>query len=614
MKSKNKQKQTYSLLQNLHYLFQTCRKAARGLVSFTLLCALLQLCINLTQLYLAPIILQKVEQNAPLGTVFATIGGFTLTLALCTAAYHWLNEGKSIFTGRLYQSIMIGLNHKACTTSYPNTLDTAFLQAHRLAVDHMLGNSVETPPCIMMSELGTLLTALLGFAVYLGVLSDLNPLILGITLLTSAVSFAVSIYFNRWDKAHHEEAQKLANEVYYPVNASMNDTAMAKDIRLFRMKPWLLSILDRSLEKMQKLYRNRELWFFLSKFIDILLTLARNGFAYVYLLRMVLENGLPASRFLLYFSAVSGFTGWITSILNSLITLHRESVKLSVIRECLDWKEPFRFEADGVPVPRAENGNYELKLEGVSYRYPGCDKDTITKMDLTVHFGEKLAIVGLNGAGKTTLVKLLCGLLDPTEGRVLLNGADIRQYDRRDYYSLFTSVFQDFSILPDTLAMNIAQTDTHIDRARAEECARRAGFSQAAEKLPDGLDTHLTKSIYDDGIKLSGGQEQRLMLARALYKNAPILLLDEPTAALDPIAENDMYLRYNEISEGRTSIYISHRLASTRFCDRVLFLKDGVIAEEGTHDALLRLNGGYATLFETQSRYYQEGGNENEEA
>ena len=229
-------------------------------------------------------------------------------------------------------------------------------------------------------------------------------------------------------------------------------------------------------------------------------------------------------------------------------------------------------------------------------------------MDLTIRPGEKLAIVGLNGAGKTTLVKLLSGLLDPTEGRVLLSGEDIRQYNRRDYYAMFTAVFQQFSDLSASVAANIAQSETDIDYEKVLACAERAGFAEMLDKLPKGLDTNLGKQMNDDGIELSGGQWQRMMLARALYKNAPILLLDEPTAALDPIAENDMYLRYNEITDGRTAIYISHRLASTRFCDRVLFLKDGVIAEEGTHEELIALGGGYAELFEVQSRYYREGG------
>lgn len=249
---------------------------------------------------------------------------------------------------------------------------------------------------------------------------------------------------------------------------------------------------------------------------------------------------------------------------------------------------------------------YELRLEGVSYRYPGAEKDTIHKLDLTVRPGENLAIVGLNGAGKTTLVKLLCGFLDPTEGRVLLNGQDIRPYNRRDYYKLFAAVFQDFSVLSATVAENVAQCRTGIDEARVWHCLDEAGLTEKVQSLPKQLETQIGREVYEDGVELSGGQTQRLMLARALYKDAPVLVLDEPTAALDPIAENDIYQKYNEMTAGKTSLFISHRLASTRFCDRILYLKDGRVAEEGTHEELLKRGGGYADLFEVQSQYYRE--------
>ena len=228
-------------------------------------------------------------------------------------------------------------------------------------------------------------------------------------------------------------------------------------------------------------------------------------------------------------------------------------------------------------------------------------------MNLTVHQGEKLAIVGLNGAGKTTLVKLLCGLLDPTQGAVLLNGRDIREFDRRKYYALFSAVFQEFSVLDVTIAEQIAQSRDNIDYKRIDDCMEKAGLTSMIEKLPDGLQTHMGREVYLDGVLFSGGQMQRLMLARALYKNGPILLLDEPTAALDPIAENDIYMKYNDMTAGKTSVFISHRLASTRFCDRIIFIADGNIAEEGTHESLLARGGAYAKLFEVQSRYYQEG-------
>ena len=191
---------------------------------------------------------------------------------------------------------------------------------------------------------------------------------------------------------------------------------------------------------------------------------------------------------------------------------------------------------------------------------------------------------------------------------MLLNGEDIRKYNRRDYYALFSAVFQDFSMLEASVAENVSQKVEGIDEARVWACLEQAGLTEKIQSLPDGIQTKLGRQVYEDGVELSGGETQRLMLARALYKDGPILALDEPTAALDPIAENDIYRKYNEMTAGKTSLFISHRLASTRFCDRILFLADGVIAEEGTHESLIALCGGYAKLFEVQSRYYQEGG------
>ena len=216
-------------------------------------------------------------------------------------------------------------------------------------------------------------------------------------------------------------------------------------------------------------------------------------------------------------------------------------------------------------------------------------------------------MVGLNGAGKTTLIKLVCGFLNPTTGRVLLDGKDIRDYNRADYYTMFSAVFQEFLLLPGTIAENIAQTDENIDMSRVKLCAQKAGIAEKIAALSDGYDTHLNRQVYEDAIMLSGGETQALMLARALYKDAPFIVLDEPTAALDPIAESRMYEKYNELTRGKSSIYISHRLASTRFCDRIIMLGNAGIIEEGTHEELLKQGGEYSKLYEIQSRYYREG-------
>ena len=240
-------------------------------------------------------------------------------------------------------------------------------------------------------------------------------------------------------------------------------------------------------------------------------------------------------------------------------------------------------------------------------------------MSFRIPAGEKIAIVGLNGAGKTTLVKLICGLYEPTEGEILVNGQPINAYNRLDYYRLYAAVFQDIFLLPLSVADNIAGSKENYDAARVSEAIALAGLDEKIGDLPDGVETKLVKSVYDEAVDFSGGELQKLALARALYKmgdsasSGLALVLDEPTAALDPIAESRLYDEYNHMTAGRTAVFISHRLASTRFCDRIFLFADGQIAETGTHEDLIRTGGRYAELYELQSHYYREGAAEGSE-
>ena len=449
-----------------------------------------------------------------------------------------------------------------------------------------------------------LLTNVLGFAAYLAVLSGLHPLLLCVILATTAAGYFVNRRLSGWGYRHREEEAGYVKRLAY-VQKVATDRQYGKDIRIFGLREWVEELWESTMRLYHGFLLRRETAYLWANVIDLALLLVRNGAAYAYLIWLTLEQGLPVSQFLLYFGAATGFAQWVSGILEKFAKLHKQCLDISTVREFLEYPEPFRFE-DGLPLEKRLDTPYELRLEGVSYRYPGAEKDTIHKLDLTVRPGENLAIVGLNGAGKTTLVKLLCGFLDPTEGRVLLNGQDIRPYNRRDYYKLFAAVFQDFSVLSATVAENVAQCRTGIDEARVWHCLDEAGLTEKVQSLPKQLETQIGREVYEDGVELSGGQTQRLMLARALYKDAPVLVLDEPTAALDPIAENDIYQKYNEMTAGKTSLFISHRLASTRFCDRILYLKDGRVAEEGTHEELLKRGGGYADLFEVQSQYYRE--------
>ena len=448
-----------------------------------------------------------------------------------------------------------------------------------------------------------------GFAVYLLLLSRLNLFLILLVILTATADFFVSHYIGEWEYRHREERENYDKELYYFLDQP-RQVRLAKEIRVFGLAPWLRELRDKSMKALSAFITRREKTYLRANAADVALTLLRNGIAYAYLIRQTLAQDWSASTFLLYLTAVSGAATWVTGILTQCNQLHKESIDLSKIQEYLNIPEPFSFE--GGAQPPAANG-YELRLENVSFRYPDTKKDILKQMNLTIHPGEKLAVVGLNGAGKTTMVMLLCGFYDPTEGRVLLNGQDIREFDRRQYYDLFSAVFQGFSILDTTIAECVAQTAENIDTEKVNRCLAKAGLTETVSKFPHGVNTHFGRDVYLDGVQLSGGQTQRLMLARALYKDGPILILDEPTAALDPIAENDIYQKYSDMTAGKTSVFISHRLASTRFCDRILFIADGGIAEEGTHQELMAKGGAYAELFAVQSRYYQEGGMQDEE-
>lgn len=598
---KDKTKPKYNAAQNVGWMIKIAWKVRRRVLFLCVAMAALEVANNLAQLYVAPEILSRVERHAPMGELLGTIGLFTLALFLTMGLKEYF-EKIVLFPRVDVRSNIVGMIGRKCNmTSFPNTLEAKFIKLREKAHQSTQGNNEATE--LVWETLTELMQNVGGFLVYLTILSRLNGALLGVIVVTCVAGFLLSRHSDNWEFRHRDEEESCYAKKSY-IRRKAESVELAKDIRIFGLQGWLNELMDRVQNVYLDFLLRSEKVRLLSDVAEALLTMARNGIAYAYLLHMALRDSLSVPEFILYFTAVSTFTTWVMGILQAAQKLHEESLDISQVREFLDYPEPFRFEG-GVAIPKADA--CELKLEHVSFRYPGAEEDTIHDLDLTVRPGEKLAIVGLNGAGKTTLVKLLCGLFDPTEGRVLLNGVNVRDFNRREYYGLFSAVFQEFSILDVTVAENIAQTNENIDTQKLWDCIEKAGLTQTIQKLPKGLDTHVGREVYLDGVLFSGGQTQRLMLARALYKDGAILLLDEPTAALDPLAENDIYRKYKDMTAGKTSLFISHRLASTRFCDRIIFIADGRITEEGTHDQLLARGGAYARLFEIQSRYYQEG-------
>ena len=320
---------------------------------------------------------------------------------------------------------------------------------------------------------------------------------------------------------------------------------------------------------------------------------------------------LNAVRGLLEIGSVIQYVGFITRLVTAVTNL-TDYIALTKMNTpfLLHYLSFFEIENKmyngSIPVEKRADNEYEIEFHNVSFKYPGSDSYALKNLSLKLNIGQRLAVVGMNGSGKTTMIKLLCRLYDPTEGEITLNGIDIRKYRYHEYMKVFSVVFQDFKLFSFSLGQNTAAS-VEVETDRAMDSLNKAGFADRFSTMPKGLDTPLHKDFEEDGVEISGGEAQKIALARALYKNAPFIVLDEPTAALDPIAEFDIYSKFNEIVGGKTAIYISHRLSSCRFCDDIAVFHEGELIQRGNHDALLDdKDGKYFELWNAQAQYYTE--------
>lgn len=591
----------YGILSNSLFMVREALKTRPRVLAMTLLQALLVVAGSMLELYVTPTVLGSLERHDALGKLLGIISFFALGIAAVSAFTGYLEKNQMFARTPVRFSITCKIWEKAGTCSYPVRESQDFIRSYAKAMDGAHGNMSPTED--IWNTFAKMIQNILGFAIYVCLLTNVDMVIALVTTILAAAGYLVNSYLNGWSYRHKEEEADIKNRFFY-FQEKARDRRLAKDIRIFGMGEWLEELMDKCIRMQQDFYLRRERVCLIADVTDIVLSFLRNGIAYAWLLYLTLRENLSVSAFLLYFTAVSGFTTWISGMLQSFSTLHRQSIEISVIREIGDYEEPFLF-AEGKKLAVDKGVPYTIALKDVTFRYPGSEREIFSHLNLTLHSGERLAVVGANGAGKTTLVKILCGFYEPDEGEVLLNGVNIKEYDRRDYYRLFAAIFQDFSLLAGDVAENVASFERKIDMDRVRDCIGKAGLDKKIEELPEGYHTHLVKEVYEDAAEFSGGEMQRLMMARLLYKDSPVMILDEPTAALDAIAESDIYQKYQELTRGKSSVFISHRLASTRFCDRIILLEDGKIVEEGTHEELLARGKAYARLFAIQSRYYR---------
>ena len=431
-------------------------------------------------------------------------------------------------------------------------------------------------------------------------LYKVNYFMILLILLTCVCEFFLLKILKTKQSETTDNYSKLSGKFEYFYKLSKNAEA-SKDIKLYGFSDYLVKTAADFIYQIEHINAKYTKQSAAISGVRALLNLVRELVAYAYLTYLVLKNRLSVSDFIFCFGIITGFSNWIMNLVFSFMEISRCCTGCALYREFVE-------ESVSEGKPEVDFGEVRsIEFSNVFFTYPASDTETIRNMSFKVNKGENIAIVGENGAGKTTAIKLLCGLYYPSEGDILINGRSSREFSSDSYFDLFSAVFQDYCFMPMTIAENITAEQSY-DKERLFAAFDKAGITDKINSLSEKENTLMVKDVYKNAADFSGGEKQKLLLAKAVYKNAPVLILDEPTAALDPISENELYLKYNELTEDKISFFISHRLSSTRFCDRILFIKDGTVAESGTHEELMAKKGAYYRMYQTQSMYYREMG------
>lgn len=498
----------------------------------------------------------------------------------------------------LFITFQSELTHKMATADFEQIESANFLNQKEKAAKFLYGNGQGFGA--VFDHFASILGNCFVFIGIIGVISILN----GYLLLVFIILAIVTSYFDHLTKkkyvAWDMEKAPVERKTNYLVHV-IESFQYAKEIRIYHLAPWLTKKVDQHLAESNEFYTKQVTGAVRVENVNLLSSFIRDMIAYTFLISQFIAKKLTIGEFTMYITAINTFSVLLKEVLASLTTIRQYQdyfEALTIYLNMPQMREQFVLEDNAVL-----KEPLELTFEQVSFKYPLADKNTLENISFTVRKGDKVAIVGENGSGKTTLIKLICRLYEPTSGRILLNGQDIQELDFNSYTQLIATVFQDFRLFSFSIRDNLVfDNPKKISDVQLEKVLAKNGFQLSKYSL--GLSTPVFKNFDETGFEPSGGEAQKLALARDELKGSPIIILDEPTAAMDPKAEMELYRRFNALTENKTTFFISHRLASTKFCDYIFCLSQGEIKEKGTHEELIVKNGMYNELYSLQADLY----------
>lgn len=600
MKDNIKTNRQYRLLNNIIYTLKKAWEIDRQLLFVTIMQIPVIVMLPLLTTYLSKYVVQIVSDN---GSVFMLIR-YVIVISAMLLGLGLLNDYlRAKIEWRSYKNRFEYINlcfYKVMDMDYEKyeNPDNQTKLQKAFSASSVNNSGVQQ----IFNQIVNIMSNIIGLVAYSLLLIKLNLYIVILLFSFTVINYYIKRRNNTWVHRNKDNWVPIERKINY-IKVKTADFQAAKDMRLYNMSGWFNDNFINLIKERVWWNKKEERRNYIIDIISGIMMFIRDGAAYIFLIYEIYYNNMSAADFIFYFAIIGKYSEWLLGMINAYTSIEATSLSVSDIREFLDIEDVFNREK-GKAIPKSSP---DIVFKDVSFKYPNCQKNIINNLNINIKGGEKIALVGMNGAGKSTIVKLLSGLYSPSKGSVIVGGNNIIDYNIEEYYTFLSVVFQDIYLMPLTLEENITQSFNNIDRELLNEVIELSGLSGKIDSLPNKGKTRLVKSLYEDAVDLSGGEVQKLALARALYKKGKVIILDEPTAALDPIAENEMYQKYNDLTIDATSIFISHRLSSTRFCDRILFIEDGEIIEEGSHDSLMELKGKYAEMYELQSHYYKEG-------